>query len=127
MAKHLLEIQAKTRLSLGKSIAQFLGCQIEKDYTVLKWLTISKGGNNKAYSIYYSEVFGDEDDSELDIVELTPVNPDEDACITEFGTIEEALTFAAATYGALAQKYVAESMINEEYTSYLKERNDAGH
>lgn len=123
MARHLIEIQAKTRLSLGRSIAQFLSCQHEPDYTVLKWLTISKGRDHDAYCVHYIEVFGDEDDQEIDIVELTPVDPDDCPCTTRFDTAEEALAFAAEAYGALAQQYVAESMINEEYASYLKEEN----
>lgn len=114
-----------TRLSLGRSVAQFLSAQSEADYTVLKWLSISKGGEEKAYSIYYSEVLSDEEESGLDLMALAPVDYDNDPVITEFNTIEEALVFAAETYGALAHKYVAESAINEEYISYLKANNGA--
>jgi hypothetical protein len=123
MTQQLLEVQAKTRLSLGKSIAQFLSRQDEADYAVLKWLTISKGGDYKSYSIYYSEVIEEEEGGLLDIVELTPVDPDDSPIINEFDAIEEALDFATATYGASRHKYVAESMVSEQYTSYLKERN----
>jgi hypothetical protein len=59
-------------------------------------------------------------ENSLDLVELTPADPDESPVVDEFGTIEEALAFAAATYGALPHKYVTESMVNEEYADYLK-------
>jgi hypothetical protein len=121
MSQQLLEVQAKTRLSLGKSIAQFLSRQEEADYAILRWLTINKGGEYKSYSIYYTEAIEEEDS--LDMVELTPVDPDDSPVISEFDTMEEALAFAAATYGASPHNYVAESMISEQYTSYLKERN----
>jgi hypothetical protein len=48
MARHLSEIQARTRLSLGKSIGQFLSRQDEADYAIIKWLTVNHGGDEKA-------------------------------------------------------------------------------
>lgn len=119
MARQLLEVQVKTWLSLGKSIAQFLTAQHEVDYTILKWLTISKGGDEKEYSIYYNEVFAEED--EFDLVDFVPVDPDDAPHTAEFDTIEEALEFARASYNASPHKYVSESMISEEYVSYLQE------
>ena len=120
MARHLSEMQAHTRLSLGKSIGQFLSRQDEANYALIKWLTISQGGDEKAYSIYYCEVIDEGSENSLDLVELTPADPDDSPVVDEFGTIEEALSFAAATYGALPHKYVTESMVNDEYADYLK-------
>jgi hypothetical protein len=119
MARHLSEIQTHTRLSLGKSIGQFLSRQDEDDYAVIKWLTIDQG-DEKAYSIYYSEVIDEGPENYLDLVELTPVDPDNSPVVDEFDTIEEALAFAATAYGALPDKYVAESMVNDEYADYLR-------
>jgi hypothetical protein len=42
-------------------------------------------------------VFGDEDELGPDIAELTAVEPDKSPFITEFDTIEEALSFATKT------------------------------
>lgn len=123
MARHLLEVQVRARLSLGKPIAQFLSAQQEADYTVVKWLSISGGGDQKEYSVYYNEVIGEDDENELDIVEFTPLDPDECPYITEFDTIAAALAFATVTYGASPHQYVAESMIGEEYAHYLKVRH----
>jgi hypothetical protein len=120
MARHLSAIQARTRLSLGKSIGQFLARQDEADYALIKWLSISQNGSEKTYSIYYCEVIDEGPENSLDLVELTPADPDESPVVDEFGTIEEALAFAAATYGALPHKYVTESMVNDEYADYLR-------
>jgi hypothetical protein len=119
MARHLSEIQTHTRLSLGKSIGQFLSRQDEDDYAVIKWLTIDQG-DEKAYSIYYSEVIDEGPENYLDLVELTPADPDNSPVVDEFDTIEEALAFATTAYGALPDKYVAESMVNDEYADYLR-------
>jgi hypothetical protein len=121
MARHLSEIQARTRLSLGKSIGQFLSRQDEADYAIIKWLTVNHGGDEKAYSIYYCEVIDEGPENSLDLVELTPVDPDESPVVNEFDTIEEALAFAVATYGALSHKYVTEGLVNDEYADYLGE------
>lgn len=102
MARRLLEVQIKTWLSLGKSIAQFLSAQAEADYTILKWLPISKGGDEKEYSIYYNEVFAEE--GGFDLVDFTPVDSDDAPHISEFNTIEEALEFAGTAYNASPHK-----------------------
>ena len=95
-------------------------CRGKTDYALIKWLTISQGGDEKAYSIYYCEVIDEGPENSLDLVELTPADPDDSPVVDEFGTTEEALAFAAATYGALPHKYVTESMVNDEYADYLK-------
>lgn len=125
MARHLSEVQARTRLSLGKSIGQFLSRQDEADYAIIKWLTIDQG-DEKAYSIYYSEVIDEGPENYLDLVELTPADPDDSPVVEDFDTIEEALAFAATAYGALPHKYVTESMVNDEYADYLHERGIEG-
>jgi|GEM_PF-2240472 len=125
MARHLLEVQAITRLSLGKSVAQFLGYQHESAYTILRWLTIDIG-DEKAYAVAYHEVFDEGSENECDIGEFSRLDPENlpYGVVDEFDAAEEAMAFAAETYGASAQKYVAESMIDEEYATYLKERGD---
>ncbi|RZK37933.1 MAG: hypothetical protein EOO57_04780 [Hymenobacter sp.] len=120
MARHLSEIQARTRLSLGKSIGQFLSRQDEVDYVIIKWLAISQGGDEKAYSLYYSEVIDEGSEGIIDLVELIPFDPDNSPVIEEFDTIEEALHFATVAYGALLHRYVTESMVSDEYADYLQ-------
>ncbi|TGE09437.1 hypothetical protein [Hymenobacter fodinae] len=122
MGRYLVSTQAKTRLSLGKPIAQFL-LPKEGDEVILRWVSIDSG-EEKAYCVAYHEVFDEGEEDFTDIVEFTTAldeNGEEvDSITTEFDTIEEALTFANTEYGALADKYVAESMIGSEYADYLK-------
>ena len=120
MARHLSEVQARARLSLGKSIVQFLSRQEEGNYALIKWLTISQGGDEKAYSIYYSEVLDEDPENVLDLVELTPADPDNSPVVSEFDSPEETLAFAALTYNALPDRYVTEGLINDEYADYLR-------
>jgi hypothetical protein len=119
MVRHLLKNQAKTRLSLGKSIAQF-----EPDYTILRWITVYKG-DDKAYAVACHEVFDEGNEDELDIREFSHVDSENlpYRVIHQFDSVEEALVFAATTYDASAQSYVIESMLDEEYSSYLRARN----
>jgi len=124
MARHLTEIQAKVRLNLGKSVAQFLSYKDEAEYTILKWITIDRGGDEKPYSVNYHEVFDEGSENDLNIHEFSEVDPAElpFGIIDEFDTADEALEFAAESYQASTQKYVTESMINEEYADYLRLR-----
>jgi len=123
MARHLSEIQAKTRLNLGKSVAQFLGYWDEPNYTVLKWLTISSG--DEGYAVTHHEVFDEGSEDELGIGEFSRLDPENlpYGVADEFDTVEEALAFATVTYSASVQQYVTESMIDMEYADYLKRRN----
>jgi hypothetical protein len=120
MARYLSQPELLARLNMGKSIAQFLSRQDEADYALIKWLTINKSGDEKAYASYYNEVIDEGPENILDLVELTPADPDDSPLIEEFDTIEEALAHAAATYGALPDKYLAESMVGDEYADYLR-------
>jgi hypothetical protein len=120
MARYLSQPELLARLNVGKPIAQFLSRQDEAGYALIKWLTISKESDESACSIYYSEVIDEGPENILDLVELTPADPDDSPVIEEFDTIEEALAHATATYGALPHKYVIESMLGDEYADYLR-------
>ncbi|RZK33606.1 MAG: hypothetical protein EOO57_12840 [Hymenobacter sp.] len=120
MSRYIAEVQVRARLSLGKSVGQFLSREDAMDYAIIKWLTIYKGGDEKEYSLYYNEVIDEGPENFLDLVELTPVDPDDSPVVEEFDSIEEVITFAANTYGALPHKYVTEGMLNDEYADYLR-------
>jgi hypothetical protein len=120
MARYLLEIQVRARLNLGKSVGQFLSREDAPDSAIIKWLTIYKGGDEKKYSLYYNEVLEEGPENFLDLVELTPVDPDYSPIVEEFDSVEEVVAFATNTYGASPHKYVAESMVTDEYADYLR-------
>jgi hypothetical protein len=116
--KYLLPEQLKTHLSLGKPIEQWLSHQKHDDYTILKWLRVDKEKNG-TYSVSYTECFDEEDSNFLDIYKFASLDPDEPFIINSFGTINEALTFAADNYQASEGKFVSAGMIQEEYKDYL--------
>ncbi|TVT40558.1 hypothetical protein FNT36_13870 [Hymenobacter setariae] len=120
MTRYLSEAQLTARLNLGKAVGQFLSRQDLTDYAVIKWLTIYKGGEEKEYSLYYNEVIDEGPENFLDLVELTPVDPDDYPVIEEFNSVEEVLVFAARKYGTSLHKYVTDSMVNDEYADYLR-------
>lgn len=121
MALYLNELEIIARLSIGKSVAQFLSAQKAEDYTILKWFTIGEG-EEKPYSLYYHEVFDEGDEHNLNLFDFSPLDPEDlpFGLISEFETIEEVLIFAENEYYASPIKYVPENMINEEYAKYLK-------
>ena len=77
MSRYLSEVQVRARINLGKPIGQFLSRQDAADYAIIKWLTIYSGGKEKLYSLYYSGVIDEGPENFLDLVELTPVDPDD--------------------------------------------------
>jgi hypothetical protein len=117
MSFYLTKPELLARIRLGKEVAQWLGHVDEADYTIIKWLTIGKTSNQ--FSIFYQESFDDGDEYFGDIVEFTLVDPDAEEEIF-FDSAEDAVNFAIEQRGACIDKFVASSMINEEYARYAK-------
>lgn len=122
MTPYLLEIQAKTRVSLGKSIAQILSAHGPSTYPVLRWLSMDQG-EEKAVALLYHEVEDEGEEGYFDPTDFTPLEEEEPYGLqTEFDTVEQAFAFAAQTYGASAEHYVPESRLEEEYARYFYRR-----
>lgn len=122
MSFYLTKPELLARVRLGKEIAQWLGHVDEADYTIIKWLTVGKTGSQ--YYVLYQESFDDGDEEFCDIVEFSPVDPDanEEA---SFDSAEDTVSFAIEQHGASIDKFVAGSMINEEYARYLKAKRQS--
>jgi hypothetical protein len=120
MSRYLNEEQLKTNLSLGKAVEQWLGSKEEKDYTILKWLSIERKRNGK-YTVAFIECFDDGSSEFTDIYEFSLLDPDEpEGIINTFITTDEALNFAESKYNASISKYVSSGMIQEDYKEYLR-------
>ena len=120
MGRYLNIEQLNANIRLGKSVEQWLGYTVEKDYTILKWLRIDKEKSGQ-YSVAYIECFDDGDENFIDIYEFSTIDPDElYGTINTFDSVEEVLHFAFDTYDALSDKFVSAGMIQEEYRDYLK-------
>jgi hypothetical protein len=116
MLFYLAKSELLARVRLGKEVAQWLAHVEEVDYTIIKWLSIGKTGNQ--YYVLYQESFDEGDEEFGDIVEFSPVDPDADE-EASFDSAADAIDFAVKQHGASIDKFVAGSMINEEYASYL--------
>ena len=120
---YLQNEQLRTNLSLGKTVEQWLGYKREEDYIILRWISIEKE-NSDEYSVAYIESFDEGSDDFLDIYEFSALDPDEPlGVINTFSTIDEALDFSLNEYGAKIERFVSTGMIQEEYRTYLNERN----
>ncbi|TGD77863.1 hypothetical protein [Hymenobacter wooponensis] len=118
----MLESEAKARLSAGKPLAQILSSRQEGEDVILRFVTLD-ADEEKAYGIRYHEVFDESDEGYLDITDFTPFDEEEPYGITtDFDTVEAAFAFAETEYGAFRDKYVAESMLEEEFAKYVKNR-----
>ena len=115
--KYLSEIQAKTNLSLGKAIEQWLNIEKFEEYDIIKWLRIDKE-KDKTYSVTYFEVFDEGEEDFLDIYSFSPLNPDLPyGNITSFPNIEEAISFSKQNYFANDERFVNAGIIQNEYES----------
>jgi hypothetical protein len=121
MSKYLTIEQAKSRLSLGKSIEQWLNVSPEEQYTIIKWIKIDKEKDG-TFSVAFFESFDEGSDNYVDIYNLSLVEPDEPyGRIDNFDSIGDALKFAESNYAAKSEKYVTAGMIQEEYIKYQKD------
>ncbi len=122
MSFYLTKPELLARIRLGKEVAQWLGHVDEADYTIIKWLTIGKTGNQ--YYVLYQESFDDGDEEFCDIAEFSLVDPDADE-EASFDSAEDAVDFAIEQHGTSSDKFVAGSMIGEEYARYLKAKRQS--
>jgi hypothetical protein len=117
MSLYLAKVELLARIHLGKEVAQWLAHVEEADYTIIKWLAVGQTGNQ--YYVIYNESFDEGDENFGDVGEFTSVDPDADE-EAFFDSAEDALKFAIEQHGASIDKFVAGSMIDEEYARYLK-------
>ncbi len=122
MSFYVTKPELLARVRLGKEVAQWLGHVDEAAYTIIKWLTIGK--TSSQYYVLYQESFDDGDEEFCDVVEFSAVDPDADE-EASFDTADDAVNFAIEQYAACIDKFVAGSMIGEEYTKYLKAKQQS--
>lgn len=120
---YLQNEQLRTNLSLCRIIEQWLGYKQEDDYILLRWISIEKE-SSASYSVAYIESFDEGSDDFVDIYEFSTLDPDEAlGIVTTFSTVDEAINFSLNEYGAKMDRFVSAGMIQEEYRTYLNEKN----
>ncbi len=121
MALYLSSLELVARVHLGKEVEQWLGHFDEADYTVIKWLYITKDAQHQ-YTVCYAESFDEGDEDWHNVAEFSLLDPDEEFT-DSFASVEEAVAFAVQTYGASAERFVSGGMLPTEYASYWHGRN----
>ncbi|KQR67235.1 hypothetical protein [Pedobacter sp. Leaf176] len=117
--KYLSIDQLKANLRLGKGIEQWLGHEVKDGYVVLKWIRIEKESPIE-YTVGYIECFDEGGKDFVDIYEFSLLDPDFPfGIVNSFPSIEDAIDFSVKQYGASIEKFVSESMIQDEYINYL--------
>jgi hypothetical protein len=121
MSTYLHRAELEARVLLGKEIEQWLSYVQETEYSYIRWLSISKDGNQFAVTYFESVDEGDEDFN--DVYEFSALNSDEDSdgSLNEFNSVEDAVAFAVETYGASADKFLAGGMIQDEYDKHRRQ------
>jgi len=121
MAFYLSPLELVARVHLGKEVEQWLGHFEEADYTVIKWLYITKDAQHQ-YTVCYTESFDEGDEDWHNVAEFSLLDPDEEVT-DSFALVEEAVAFAVQTYGASAERFVSAGMLPTEYAKYWHGRN----
>lgn len=79
------------------------------------------GKDRGLFAVTYFESFDEGDEGFHDIYEFSVLDPADfpDGVTHQFESIDAAVSFAVDTYSALADKFVAAGMIQEEYVKHL--------
>jgi len=118
--KYLSESQTKSQLAAGRAVEQMLGHENHADYRILHWLRIEPERNG-SYSVALFDVFDDGTPDYLDIYSFEPVDPDlAHGKIDSGKTMEQALDYCLQNYGAKANGWVGQGMIQDVYAELLK-------
>jgi hypothetical protein len=120
MALYLSPLELIARLHLGKEVHQWLGYSEEADYTVLRWLYISK--DKQQITVNYVESFDEGDEEWTDITEFSHLDPDE-VVEHSFASVEEVVEFATRTYAASQERFIPGGMLHVEYLAYWRSKN----
>ncbi|MET4107195.1 hypothetical protein [Hymenobacter sp. UYP22] len=123
MSTYLYPAELKARVHLGKEIEQWLSYVQETEYSYIRWLSISKDGNQ--FTVTYFESVDEGDEDFYDVYEFSALDSDEfpDGALNEFNSVEDAVAFAVETYGASADKFLASGMIQDEYSKHRRQNS----
>jgi hypothetical protein len=120
MARYLSPLELAARVRLGKEVEQWLSHSEEADYTVLRWIYISK--DKQQYTVNYIESFDDGSEEWTDVTEFSQLDPDEEV-EHSFTSVEEAVEFAVQTYAASRGRFLPGGMLHTEYLAYWRSKN----
>jgi hypothetical protein len=118
--RYLTQYFIRTALHLGKAVEQFLGGGFDGEEPTIRWLVLD--ANRDQFALTYYEALDRGSDSFIDIGEFPLVDPDADPPEKLFDSIEDALAYAQSTYEASPSRWVNESVVEEEYVDYSRDK-----
>lgn len=113
--RYLTEAEARSALTRGASVEQFLGLADVNGRRAVRWLTVSGG---RSYVVRLHEVEDVGDDDFLDVSEFPPLDPDEylgDGRTVADESEPDAAFAVAAKLGASADRWVNSGVVQNEY------------
>ncbi|MDP0489421.1 MAG: hypothetical protein Q7Q71_00035 [Verrucomicrobiota bacterium JB023] len=110
MPRYLTFSQIKTALNRGKSVEFFLGSTCEGQ---ISWLSLTP--KQGLVELWRFDVFDDGADDYLDVYSFEMVEPDFLDPLRVFDAASEALSYAAESHAAEADRWVNEGVVQDEY------------
>ena len=113
-------------ISAGKTVEQFLGAFERDGDQAIRYLTIRKQGER--FWLHNHEVYDEGSEDYLDLYAFEYLEMPEDRFEpfpTEFNTMEDALRYASAEFGADSRRWVNKGVVQDEYSDFIRSRNQA--
>ncbi len=121
MSRYLTEYFLQSAIARGREVGQFLGGFSHEGQPAIRYLVMRADEDGIVLSLY--ESYDPQDEEWLDVTsfeELDGVEQGEAAEEHHCASVAEALALAEATYGARADRWVNEGILDDEYRDYLR-------
>lgn len=120
MTRYLTEYFLQAAVARGREVGQFLGGFSHEGQPAIRYLGMQADDEGVVLSLY--EKHDPQDEEWCDVVsfgELDEVEQGEAAAEHHCASVAEALALAEASYGARADRWVNEGILDDEYRDYL--------
>jgi hypothetical protein len=120
MSRYLIDPFIRSAISRGRSVEQFLGGFSYQGDPAIRWLSIRADDNGVVLSLY--ESYDPQEEDFVDVYSFPELEVEQGEAAAEHTceSIEEALALARSTYGASADRWVNDGVVQDEYGDYRK-------
>lgn len=118
MTRYLITPFIESAVHRGASVMQFLGGFLAGDEPALRYVELRPGEDG--VEVWVHEVFDAGSETYADVGGFGAVDEDADEPAVVAETIAEALAIAHERFGAVPDRWVNESMIDDEYLDYRR-------
>ena len=120
MSRHLTEYFIEQALNRGKGVGQFLGSFEHNGEKAIRYLLIY--ANEKEFRLLVQESYDEGSQDFCDIGEFTSIHGDDETPQHTFPSLEQTLDFATQNYGSSSERWVNESVIDDEYADFIQNK-----